>query len=77
MTKTIALTVCTENFAGLPKEQDSIGRGYIKLQPLRSVLDQLSKKLEHRCGDLGVVAPDLNASNQNTRVGGVTERQDS
>lgn len=66
------LTICTNDFASLTEEQDTIRWGNIKLKSLRSVLHQLSKEFEHWGGNLGIVAPNFNTPNQNTSIRRVT-----
>ena len=43
-----SLTIGADDLAGLPEEQDPVWRRDVELETLRSVLDELGKKLQDR-----------------------------
>lgn len=63
-----SVAVTANQFGSLSKQQISIGTRNVKHQPLRSVLNELSEKLQHGCGNGWIVRPNLNGANKNRRV---------
>ena len=40
------LTVCADDLAGLPEQEDPVGGGHVKLEALAPVLDKLGEQLQ-------------------------------